>query len=117
MAAVCGIDWACEYDDIRIADEHAGTVLAERRFAHDEPGVAGLIELLICQHVARVAIERSDGLPVGRLLAAGITVPAIHLANQLRGPSRRWIPSAWPRSCPATPTAAARPPSCCSTGC
>ena len=35
MAAVCGIDWAAEFHDVRIADEH-GHVLAEQRFAHDE---------------------------------------------------------------------------------
>jgi transposase len=78
MAAVCGIDWAAEYHDVRIADEHSGTVLAERRFAHDEAGIAALIELLIGCRVLRVAIERPDGLLVGRLLAAGVTVIAIH---------------------------------------
>src|SRR5688572_6247400 len=78
MAAVCGIDWAAEYHDVRIADGHSGAVLAERRFAHDETGIEALIELLIGWGVARVAIERPDGLLVGRLLAAGITVLAIH---------------------------------------
>ena len=78
MAAVCGIDWAAEHHDVRIADEHTGALLAERRFAHDEDGIGALIELLLGQRVARVAIERPDGLLVGRLLAAGVTVLAIH---------------------------------------
>jgi transposase len=82
MAAVCGIDWAAEHHDVRIADEHTGAVLAERRFAHDEAGIAALIELLIDCRVVRVGIERPDGLLVGRLLAAGISVLAIH-PNQL----------------------------------
>src|SRR5215210_2445503 len=82
MAAVCGIDWAAEHHDVRIADEHTGAALAERRFDHDEAGIDALIELLIGSRVVRVGIERPDGLLVGRLLAAGITVLAIH-PNQL----------------------------------
>jgi transposase len=78
MAAISGIDWAAEYHDVRIADERSGAVLAESRFAHDEAGVDALIELLIGCRVLRVAIERPDGLLVGRLLAAGLTVRAIH---------------------------------------
>jgi transposase len=78
MAAVSGIDWAAEHHDVRIADERTGAVLAERRFDHDEAGIGALIDLLIEQRVVRVAIERPDGLLVGRLLAAGITVMAIH---------------------------------------
>src|SRR5215207_2064128 len=78
MAAVCGIDWAAEHHDVRIADEHSGAPLAERRFAHDEDGIGALIDALIEHRVARVAIERPDGLLVGRLIAAGITMIAIH---------------------------------------
>jgi transposase len=40
--------------------------------------VCALIAALIEHRVGRVAIERPDGLLVGRLLAAGITVLAIH---------------------------------------
>jgi transposase len=82
MAAISGIDWAGEHHDVRIADERSGAVLAERRFAHDDAGIDALIELLIGCRVMRVAIERPDGLLVGRLLAAGLTVLAIH-PNQL----------------------------------
>jgi transposase len=78
MAAISGIDWAAEHHDVRIADGDSGALLAERRFAHDEAGIGALIELLTDREVARVAIERPNGLLVGRLLAAGITVIAVH---------------------------------------
>jgi transposase len=78
MAAVSGIDWAGDHHDVRIADAETGALVLERRFAHDEAGIAALIDALIEHHVARVAIERPDGLLVGRLLAAGITLLAIH---------------------------------------
>ena len=78
MPAISGIDWAADWHDVRVADADSGEPLAERRFAHDEAGVSGLIELLIAHRVQRVAIERPEGLLVGRLLAAGIRVLAIH---------------------------------------
>jgi transposase len=81
MAAICGIDWAAEFHDVHVSDAH-GLVLAAERFCHDEGGLQALIGLLQRHHVARVAIERPDGLLVGRLLAAGIRVIAIH-PNQL----------------------------------
>jgi transposase len=82
MPAISGIDWAAEHHDVRVADADSGEPFAEQRFAHDEAGVSGLIELLITHRVQRVAIERPEGLLVGRLLAAGIPVLAIH-PNQL----------------------------------
>jgi len=78
MSAVSGIDWAADWHDVRIADADSGELLIEQRFAHDEAGIGALVELLIAQRVARVAIERPEGLLVGRLLAAGIRVLAIH---------------------------------------
>ena len=78
MPAICGIDWAAEWHDVRVADEHSGELLVERRFAHDEAGIEALIALLIGYCVARVALERPEGLLVGRLLAAGIHVLAVH---------------------------------------
>ncbi len=78
MSAISGIDWAADWHDVRVADEHSGELLVEQRFAHDEAGIGALIELLIAHCVARVAIERPEGLLVGRLLAAGIRVLAIH---------------------------------------
>jgi transposase len=77
MAAVCGIDWAAEFHDVRIADEH-GRVLAEQRVDHDEDGISALLALLALHGVELVAIERPEGLLVGRLLDAGICVMAIH---------------------------------------
>src|SRR4051794_39770022 len=77
MAAICGLDWAAEFHDVRIADEH-GRVLVEQRFAHDQHGIDALIALLVFHQVARVAIERPEGLLVGRLIAARICVLAIH---------------------------------------
>jgi transposase len=77
MAALCGIDWADEWHDVRIADA-AGVALAQRRFCHDEDGICALLALLDEHAVELVAIERPDGLLVGRLLAAGVRVLAIH---------------------------------------
>jgi transposase len=77
MAAISGIDWAAEWHDVHVSDEH-GCVLAQQRFCHAEAGIDALIALLAEHDVGRVAIERPDGLLVGRLLAAGITVVAIH---------------------------------------
>ena len=78
MSAISGIDWAADWHDVRVADADSGELLVERRFADDEAGIGALVELLIAQRVARVAIERPEGLLVGRLLAAGIRVLAIH---------------------------------------
>jgi len=88
MAAICGIDWADQWHDVRIADE-AGAALAQRRFCHDEDGIGALIALLGEHDVALAAIERPDGLLVGRLLAAGIRVLAIH-PNQVKAARDRF---------------------------
>ena len=89
MPAISGIDWAAEWNDILIADAASGEPLAERRFAHDEAGVSALIELLLAHRVERVAIERPEGLLVGRLLAAGLRVIAIH-PNQVKAARERF---------------------------
>jgi transposase len=78
MGAICGIDWAAEWHDVRVAEPASGEPLAERRFDHTETGIAGLLELLADHEVECVAIERPDGVLVGRLAAAGVTVLAIH---------------------------------------
>ncbi len=88
MGAISGIDWASEWHDVHIADEH-GAVLAIERFAHDERGIGALVELLLTHQVECVAIERPDGLLVGRLLAAGIFVLAIH-PNQVKAARDRF---------------------------
>jgi transposase len=89
MAAICGIDWASEWHDVRIADADSGEKLVQRRFAHDEAGICALIELLVGERVELVAIERPDGLLVGRLIAAGIRVLAIH-PNQVKAARDRF---------------------------
>lgn len=81
MGAICGIDWASEWHDVHIADALGGA-LAIERFAHDERGITALIDCLLANEVELCAIERPDGLLVGRLLAAGVQVLAIH-PNQL----------------------------------
>src|ERR1700741_4618143 len=88
MAAICGIDWADEWHDVRVSDPD-GTPLAQRRFGHDEAGIGAMIALLGELAVELVAIERPDGLLVGRLLAAGITVLAIH-PNQVKAARDRF---------------------------
>lgn len=89
MPAISGIDWAAEWNDVVIADSASGEPLAERRFAHDEAGISALIELLLAKQVERVAIERPEGLLVGRLLAAGLGVIAIH-PNQVKAARARF---------------------------
>lgn len=88
MGAISGIDWASDWHDVHIADEH-GALLAAEQFSHDETGVNALIELLESHRVERCAIERPDGLLVGRLLAAGIPVFAIH-PNQVKAARDRF---------------------------
>ncbi|MGA9313300.1 MAG: IS110 family transposase [Solirubrobacteraceae bacterium] len=88
MRAISGIDWASDWHDVHIADEH-GALLAAEKFSHDELGVSALIELLLSHRVECCAIERPDGLLVGRLLAAGITVLAIH-PNQVKAARDRF---------------------------
>lgn len=88
MGAISGIDWASDWHDVHIADEH-GSLLAAEQFAHDEQGVSALIELLLDHRVECCAIERPDGLLVGRLLAGGIPVLAIH-PNQVKAARERF---------------------------
>lgn len=88
MGATCGIDWASDWHDVHIADEH-GELLAAEQLSHDELGVSALIALLRGHRVECCAIERPDGLLVGRLLAAGIVVLAIH-PNQVKAARDRF---------------------------
>lgn len=88
MGAISGIDWASEWHDVHVSDRH-GQVLAIERFAHDEDGINSLVELLLTNEVECVAIERPDGLLVGRLLAAEIPVLAVH-PNQVKAARDRF---------------------------
>lgn len=88
MAAISGIDWASEHHDVHVASPE-GEVLERRRFPHTEEGISALIELLVDRRVQLVAIERPDGLLVGRLLAAGLAVMAVH-PNQMAAARERF---------------------------
>ncbi len=89
MPAICGIDWADEWHDVRVADTETGELLVEERFAHDEAGIGRLVQTLVEHEVERATIERPNGLLVGRLLAAGVTVLAIH-PNQVKAARDRF---------------------------
>ncbi len=88
MGATCGIDWASDWHDVHISDEH-GQLLVAEQFSHEQTGISALIRLLLAHCVECCAIERPDGLLVGRLLAAGIVVLAIH-PNQVKATRDRY---------------------------
>lgn len=87
MAPTGGIDWASEAHEVCISDE--GQVTGRFSPAHDEEGIVELVARLGRAGVARVAIERPDGILVERLLAAGIEVLAIH-PNQVKAARPRF---------------------------
>ncbi len=82
-----GVDWAAEAHEICISEE--GRVVERLSVSHDERGIAGLARRLVQLGVARVAIERPDGILVERLLAAGLEVLAIH-PNQVKAARARF---------------------------
>ena len=82
-----GVDWAAEAHEVCISDE--GRVAKRFSVTHDEDGIAALASRLVKLGVARVAIERPDGILVERLLAAGIEVLAIH-PNQVKAARPRF---------------------------
>ncbi len=88
MRATRGIDWASDWHNVHISDEH-GQLLVAEQFSHDETGISALVRLLLAHRVECCAIERPDGLLVGRLLAAGIVVLAIH-PNQVKAARERY---------------------------
>lgn len=87
MAPTAGIDWAGEAHEVCISDE--GKVAERFSARHDERGIADLAQRLSRAGVARVAIERPDGILVERLLAAGLEVLAIH-PNQAKAARPRF---------------------------
>jgi transposase len=87
MAPTGGIDWASEAHEVCISDE--GQVAERFPASHDEAGIAALAARLVKIGVARVAIERPDGILVERLLDAGIEVLAIH-PNQVKAARPRF---------------------------
>jgi transposase len=76
--AVCaGVDWAKDAHEVLVADGEGERLWGET-VSHDEAGIARLCRTLVTLGVARVAVERPDGLLIERLLDAGLTVLAIH---------------------------------------
>jgi transposase len=87
MAPTAGIDWASEAHEVCISDE--GRVVERFSAPHEEAGIADLARRLTRACIARVAIERPDGILVERLLAAGLEVLAIH-PNQVKAARPRF---------------------------
>ena len=83
-----GIDLASEEHRLVVV-EADGRRRQERRFTHSEEGVAGLVRCLVELDIARVALERPNGLVVDRLLEAGIAVVPVH-PNQLAAARDRY---------------------------
>jgi transposase len=75
-----GWDWASTTHDVTVLDD-AGVVVDRWAFAHTEQGIAGALERL-ARHgnpaALPVIIERSGGLVVQRLVAAGHPVVPVH---------------------------------------
>ena len=82
-----GIDWASEAHEVCISEE--GRVTQRFSVTHEERGMVELARKLRRAGVARVAIERPDGVLVERLLAAGLEVLAIH-PNQVKAARARY---------------------------
>jgi transposase len=86
-----GIDWASRAHELCVVDED-GVVVARVGFAHSERGISDALERLAklgSPAGMPVAIERPDGLLVGRLLEAGHPVVPIH-PNAFHAARPRW---------------------------
>jgi transposase len=86
-ARTAGVDWAAETHEVCIGEE--GRVIERFSANHDERGIAELTRRLTGAGIARVAIERPDGILVERLLGAGLEVLAIH-PNQVKAARPRF---------------------------
>jgi hypothetical protein len=109
-----GWDWASTGHDVTVID-HYGKVVDRWAPRHSEQGLAATLERLAGHGLAAdlpVAIERTNGLVVDRLLAAGHPVVAVH-PNAFTPPGRARAPRA-PSPTPATATSS--PTTCAPTG-
>ncbi len=88
MDKCTGIDWAKEAHRVCVLEGDGG-LLVQRQIVHDERGFDGLCELIVELGMQRVAIERPDGVLVGRLLEAGLVVLPTH-PNQLKSARPRF---------------------------
>ena len=74
MSVFCGIDWGNTHHQVAVVDD-AGIEVSNRRYLHDRAGVDELIDDLVSvDGLVGVAIERSEGILVERLHAAGLAV-------------------------------------------
>jgi hypothetical protein len=73
--------------DVACVADMAGRVSDRFSAAHDKAGITAMIARLRRSGVGEVAIERSEGVLVGALLAAGLTVVVItsRQVKNLRG--------------------------------
>ena len=88
MQRIAGIDLASEEHCLVVVDVD-GIRLEQRRISHSEDGLQLLVCRLLELEVARVALERPNGLVVDRLLEAGIAVVPVH-PNQLAAARDRY---------------------------
>jgi transposase len=88
MTRYAGVDWAKDEHAVCVLEQD-GRPVSERRFAHDERGIASMCARLRELGVGRVAIERPDGLLVGRLLETELVVLPIH-PNRLKAARPRF---------------------------
>jgi hypothetical protein len=81
-----GIDWGCSPYRLCLLGSD-GNVLLQQRFAHTVDGLTGLCVAVVSadRHV-RIAIERSEGLPAGRLLT--LEVPVYCISPKISARSR-----------------------------
>jgi transposase len=77
MMRTAGVDWASEAHEVCVVGGE-GEVIYRAEVSHSEEGIASLCLKLEELGVARVAIERPDGVLVERLLDAGLVVLPIH---------------------------------------
>jgi transposase len=86
-----GIDWASRAHELCVVDTQ-GAVVERFGFAHNERGITSALARLAKLGIPAelpVAIERPDGLLVGRLLEAGHRVVPIH-PNAFHAARPRW---------------------------
>jgi len=81
-----GLDWATTDHAVVIVD-HTGTAIEQFVVGADGAGLRELVLRLHRAQVEEIAIERSDGLVIDTLVAAGLTVVVIapNQLNNLRG--------------------------------
>ena len=87
---VAGLDWAKDAHRVCVLDG-AGKRLMEAGFSHTEAGLGELCARLDEHGVARIALERSEGVLVGALLEAGLVVVPPH-PNQVKAARARFRP-------------------------